>query len=875
MSSATNTIPEPNSSAQNSKAQFVQISKIGRMLLNSNSLKIMSGYQTTELITGVLIADHQAALICEMYADGRKNGMAERDPHSQRMRELLAHDEGLNALNNNLRYTTAKQDVNLKTIQGTFTSNIAFIQAESQILRAKTGRMLDSLDVLLEFLGYAPLDNTQPEQRLDLKTPVHALKSSLLNLNLNTFLSENESGKSLGYTEILKKLTEFEATPQSGDPEHATLASEFGNLQMGVNHLGQRLMFVAAKNFDVTGHTWVGAGTPSGGGRKRRESKRQKRQLSVALASGFLGFIGSTILSSFQSSVDHDEIQRLIDNQNQSNQNQAKLAATVADVSTLLTHVATRQKNLYSSIEKLSANTYRNLIRIQFGELMDVMNGITNLLEIELGKVIKAIESVSMNQFPSSLFKTEDLRLGVAKGLAQAETAGYKQCSEDLRILRKSKVTILNNHLKLNFIFYFPLQSTYWGSPEIVHVAKHQQIHEDGLLYQLELEHDLYAIFQQNHLIAPISNSLFQKCSFFNEQIKKKQNYENLSDDEHFWLCFKQSPLDGVQKQIFVKDRRHCVFALLSRKKSRIMKECNWKVVLLKSEKALSQGANNFATLDWKNRMRYKLCFTKNTVTGNFDHEKTALYSESAEHFHLPANCYFDSQKFVILPSYDGITRIAPKSFTVDTQFDLGAIFKELKSMKQIAYNTPTEMKMALNKYSQQKKAINMDLRQLKHLNTTLAQIQPVDYIDPISSYHATLGHMIASAISILILLTIVFFILRRRVPKLVVRVSGRAWNFAKRCCCRERNEDSEPDERQPSLSPTEPQNTREAASEAMTAEHLNLKILSRELVTLREHIHENQAQIAQLRRKIETLEKNAQQLTPQTSQSAKNLQRN
>ena len=41
------------------------------------------------------------------------------------------------------------------------------------------------------------------------------------------------------------------------------------------------------------------------------------------------------------------------------------------------------------------------------------------------------------------------------------------------------------------------------------------------------------------------------------------------------------------------------------------------------------------------------------------------------------------------------------------------------------------------------------------------------------------------------------------------------------------------------------------------------------------EHIHENQANIAQLRQKIETLEKNAQQFAPQTSQSAKYLQRN
>ena len=61
----------------------------------------------------------------------------------------------------------------------------------------------------------------------------------------------------------------------------------------------------------------------------------------------------------------------------------------------------------------------------------------------------------------------------------------------------------------------------------------------------------------------------------------------------------------------------------------------------------------------------------------------------------------------------------------------------------------------------------------------------------------------------------------------------------------------------------------------AEQAERINLKTLSHELVTLREHIHENHAEIIQLRTRIETLENNAQHLYTKNSQSAKYLQRN
>ena len=70
--------------------QYLRATKMGKILLSENSIKILTGYNLAGLLKGVLIAKHQTSLVIELFANSRKTSMADRDPFQEKIRTILA-----------------------------------------------------------------------------------------------------------------------------------------------------------------------------------------------------------------------------------------------------------------------------------------------------------------------------------------------------------------------------------------------------------------------------------------------------------------------------------------------------------------------------------------------------------------------------------------------------------------------------------------------------------------------------------------------------------------------------------------------------------------------------------------------------------------
>ena len=862
-------IPEAESANLNT-TQYLTAIKLGRMLLTQNSVRVMSAYNMGDLVTSALVAHHQADLIGQLFAEDRKADMAAFDPHSEKIRTMFSMGD----LHEDLQYPADEQDANMAPMMGTFDGNLAFAQAESGILKAKATNMFSNLDTVLEFMSFTPLDPAKKAQRVNLSPAIHALKNSLSNLNLQTFIAENEGdAKSLDYAKIMAKLADFQVEPPPlGDSKAKSLHQKFGTIPNTREKLGERLTFVSAKGLVITNHLWTGSGAASGGKRKKRELKRTKRQLALAAIGALIGYVGSTVIGSFRSSIDHEAIAQLTAAQNQNSKNQALLASQVQDMTSLLQHVVTRQTHLYESIAKLSKTTYRNQIKIQYQGIALVLSGTLDLIENEIRNVLEAIQSVNQGGFPSSLIKVDELRFGINSGLLKAQKAAFKEVTADLRILLKSRVQLLNVDLSLKFIFSFPVHSMHWGSPQIIEVPKGQILTQNGIIYKLNLESTLFAIFEEHYYIAPIPSTLFQKCSLFIEQIKAAEDFKNLSSNEHYYLCYKDHPVSGINLQIFKKSKNHCIFALLSKDPSRILKFCPLKVISLKSERLQQKPEDHFTSLDLLRRVRNKKCFVKNEVTQKFEHSKVAIFTEISENFHLPSNCYFQSQNFLALSTYSGMETIAPRSFTKDTKFDPDKIFADLKLMEKTTYKSEKQLAIALREYAKKHKESELDLNKLSDLKRDLKGLKPSVYVHPVHTSKATLIHMAITAVCLVLLITIVFYAWRLKAPVLLARFTGRARDFFRRLCCRKQEVDpGEEEERRSLQDPPEPTVANSEASPStkeddtvtkLANERINLRTLGREVSNNRSDIRAQSAKLALFKLRIEALEKTLEQLS-------------
>ena len=62
------------------RTQYLRVETLGKVLLNENSAKLITGYDLASLFQAVFIAQHQSRLVAKIFKDARNSSMLEFDP---------------------------------------------------------------------------------------------------------------------------------------------------------------------------------------------------------------------------------------------------------------------------------------------------------------------------------------------------------------------------------------------------------------------------------------------------------------------------------------------------------------------------------------------------------------------------------------------------------------------------------------------------------------------------------------------------------------------------------------------------------------------------------------------------------------------------
>lgn len=741
---------------------FLHNQQFGKLYLPINLLEI---FQLGSMV------NHSLNLFMEIHA-ADDSDYQDFPVYPRSVQEALSHIKTISKLTNLSSPLYPKDDskADHERTYGNAAEQKRYVIREITLLRNELASVTDHIWHIFEKWSYLPVRDEEGMQ--DPRAFLNIMTKTLENLDLATFMAENGQNKTLGADQILKHLRDPKFTYPNVTEQQRKKLENYKQLPLSPN---QKLSLGLQSNGNLSYQDFSGL---------TEAPERTKRQAIIGmLLAGVLGFAGGSYLSGslgslFPGSVSHADLAAVLDDV-RANQDQIHiLCQDFSNISHVTKDIMERQRDFYTHLTQLDGKIYRNTRRVDFLESMALLRPLLNAYSSTTNKMVDAINSVEVNQFPGQFVKLAHLTEPLRELYDKVQPKGYRAITNDARVLLTANPRIMIIDFQILIEFSIPLEKTSVQMAKLVHIPSNQKLLINELTYSLHLPTDLFQVQKQSKSMNVLKNFPLSSCKIFQKQHKFHQNVSSLQADseiDQIYLCPQTTKIRDDTHNIFHHNTKltRCVFSLVGGDTDGILKNCKITVSPLVKEIAIRLPQNNFVVNSISNYRKILFC-------SKTDYFSNKMILQEKEYFdkhlilELPENCFLKTHNYILIPD------LSPKVVTakpIVSQFNSQGMFDFINLHARYRFRNSLHFKEVLRDFSikSNMSQVEKDIQNLDEIVDSLPkQLTFTDIAN-----HPLIETIRNTIVSILIFLASVYFMyyLAKTLPRLARVTREKLWH--------------------------------------------------------------------------------------------------